>query len=348
MVVRKNISLESSHIKKIESLTAKHNGNLSAAIRDAIDLTDVAIHRYGSVEEAIIKITSEKKSFDGMEESILAGKNILISRPIFLWMLRSTKGFPMEKEIIEEVLDPLKIKTISDLDAKINELSIESGLNCQISLFCMDDINPTTATITISGENEFYRDFVAQLAVMFLAYNKGLDIEIVHKRATSTRIDLKLRENGTQPVSSIKHFGYLRDAMKEFRLNEEFWTNLFEIFSSVNYNIASLYKVNYEELLAGNSLMDAGLFESISKKHLSSIKHTDFLELLKKTEESLMIIDKLEILDNSINIYHNFKTEKALQNIRDYFISLLKANGHEYEAKYSSSLLILTHVCCQG
>ena len=55
MVIRKNISLESSHIKKIESLTTKHNGNLSAAIRDAIDLTDVSLRRYGSVEEAISK-----------------------------------------------------------------------------------------------------------------------------------------------------------------------------------------------------------------------------------------------------------------------------------------------------
>lgn len=348
MVIRKNISLEPSHIKKIEYLTNRHNGNLSAAIRDAIDIADVSLRRYGSVEEAISKITSEKKNFDGMEESIMTGKNILLSRPIFLWMLRSTKGFPMEKEIIEEVLDPLKITTISDLDAKINKLSIESGLNCQISLFCMDDVNPVTATITISGENEYYRDFMAQLVVMFLAYNKGLDIEVIHKRATSTRIDLKLREKGTQPESSIRNFGYLRDAIKEFRTKEEFWTNLFKIFGSVNYNMTSLYKGNYEELLEGNILTDAGLFESISKKHISNIPHREFLELLKKTEESLMLIDKIEILENSINIYHNFKNERSLQNIRDYFLSLLKANGHEYEAKYSTSLIVLNHICCRS
>lgn len=348
MVVRKNISLEPNHIKKLESLILKHNGNLSAAIRDAIDVTDASLHRYGSVEEAIARIASDKKNLNGMEESIESGKNVLLSKPIFLWMLKSTKGIPLENEIFEEVLDPLKITTISELDTKINKISTESGWNCQVSLFCMDDINPATATVTITGDNEFYRDFVAHLVIMFLAINKGLDIEVVHKRATSTRIDLKNRDKGTQPVAAMNYFGYLKDAMREFKSREEFWKNLAEIYSSVNYNMVSLYRGNYEELLASNSLMDAGMFESISKKHIASIPHRDFLKLLKKTEESLLIIDKIEILENGINIYHNYKNEKAILNIRDYYISLMKANGHKYEAKYSTSLIVLDHICCNS
>jgi hypothetical protein len=348
MVVRKNISLEPIHIKKLESLISKHNGNLSAAIRDAIDITDASLHRYGSVEEAIAKIAADTKNLTGREESIESGRNVLLSKPIFLWMLKSTKGIPLENEIFEEVLDPLKITTISELDTKINEISRESGWNCQVSLFCMDDISPATATVTIAGDNEFYRDFVAHLVIMFLAINKGLDIEVVHKRATSTRIDLKHREKGTQPVAAIKYFGYLKDTMMEFKSREEFWKNLVEIYSSVNYNMVSLYKGNYEELLSSNSLMDAGIFESISKKHIGSIPHKDFLKLLKKTEESLLIIDKIEILGNGINIYHNYRNEKAIQNIRDYYISLMKANGHEYKAKYSKSLIVLDHICCNS
>jgi len=78
----------------------------------------------------------------------------------------------------------------------------------------MDDINPATATVTITGDNELYRDFVAHLVIMFLAINKGLDIEVVHKRATSTRIDLKNRDKGTQPVAAMNYFGYLKDAMR--------------------------------------------------------------------------------------------------------------------------------------
>jgi len=136
--------------------------------------------------------------------------------------------------------------------------------------------------------------------------------------------------------------------MNEFRSREEFWKNLMEMYSSVNYNMVSIYKGNYEEMLAGNSLMDDVIFESISKKHIASIPHPDFLKLLKKAEESRMIVDKIEILENGINIYHNYKNEKAIQKIRDNYISLLRANGHEYEAKYSTSLIVLNHVCCKS
>lgn len=347
MVVRKNISLEQSHLKKLESLTQKHNGNLSAAIRDAIDITDASLRRYNTFEEALSRINADKKELTSREESIESGKNILIGRPIFLWMLKWTKGIPIEKEIIDELLDPLKIITISELDKKINELSSDSGWNCKVSLFCMDDINPSTATVAIEGDNELYRDFLAQLVVMFLAYNKGLDIDVIHKRATAVRIDLKSGEKGTQPLVTKQHFGNLKDVMNEFRSKEDFWRNLVEIYGSVNYNMVSVYKDNYEELLACDTPHDVRIFESLSKKHIASIPHPEFLKLLKKADESLLIIDKIEILENGINVYHSYKNEKAIQKIRDYYLSILRANGHEYEAKYSTSLIVLNHVCCR-
>ncbi len=348
MVVRKNISFESIHLKKLEPLTVKHNGNLSAAIRDAIDIAEASLHRYGSAQEAISKIQSNEKNLTGREQSIDSGKNILLSRPVFLWLLRSTKGIPLQNEIFEEVLDPLKIVTISDLDRKVNELCRESGWNCQVSLFCMDDINPHTISVTMTGDDELCRDFVAQMVVMFLANNKEMDIEAIHKRATATRIDMKRRESGTQPSAARKYFGYLGDTLNEFKSKEEFWKELIEIYRAVNYNMVSLYKGNYEELLASDSHNDAGLFESISKKHISSIPHQDFLKLLKKTEESMLIVDKIEIIHNGINIYHSYRNEKAIKHIRDYYMSLLKANGHEYEAKYSTSLIVLNHICCKN
>ncbi len=346
MVIRKNISLEQSYLKKLELLTNKHNGNLSAAIRDAIDIADAALKKYGSYEEALSKINSGKKDLTGREESITSGRNVLINRPVFLWLLKWTKGIPLESEVFEEMLDPLKIRTISELDKKINELSSESGWNCQVSIFCMDDINPTTATLTVTGENEFYRDFVSQLVAMFLVNNKVLDIDVVHKRATTTRIDFKGREKEMPPLNALSYFGYLKGVMSEFRSREEFWKNLVEIYRSLKYNMITVYRGSYEELLTGNMDADAIIFESISKKHIASIPHQEFLKMLKKIEESVLRVDKIEILENSINIYHSYKKEKAIQKMQDYFVSLLRENGHEYNAKYSSSLIVLNHVCC--
>src|SRR5574337_1976999 len=182
---------------------------------------------------------------------------------------------------------------------------------------------------------------------MFLVYNKNLDIDVVHKRASTIRIDLRSREEGTQPLAAKRHFGYLKDIMWELREKHDFWINLIEIYSSLDYNIVSLSRDDYEELLCGNITNNAGILESLSKRHISGVPHPEFLKLLKKTHESLQIVNKIEIFDRSINIYHSYKNEKAIQKIQGYYLSLLKANGHEYEAKYSSSLIVLNHVCCQ-
>ena len=347
MVVRKNISLEGSHLKKLEPLIKRHSGNLSAAIRDAVDITEAALHRYGTVEKALSNITADKKELTAREKSIESGKNVLLSSPIFLWLIKNSRGLTLDKEIPDEILDPLKIIMISDLDKHINELCSESGWNCKISIFSMDNITPETVTVAVAGDNEYYRDFLSQLVVMFLVYNKGLDIEAVHRRATTIRIDLKTRGEGVQPLAAKEHFGYLEDVMDEFRSRQDFWKALVEIYRSVNYNMVSLDRDHYEGLLASNIPLDTAVFESISKKHISNIPHSLFLKLLKKIHESQRIVDRIEVFDGNINIYHNYKNEKAIQTIRDYYLSLLKANGHEYEAKYSTSLIVLTHVCCK-
>ena len=49
MVIRKNISLEDEDISKLNKLVEINGGNTSAAIRDAIDISDAALRRYGSV-----------------------------------------------------------------------------------------------------------------------------------------------------------------------------------------------------------------------------------------------------------------------------------------------------------
>lgn len=348
MVVRKNISLEQVHLKKLDLLTEKHEGNLSAAIRDAIDITEAALVRYGTVEEAIVGIKKEKTELTSREKSIESGKNVLVAIPLFQWLLRWTKGIPLNIEIINELLDPLKINTISALDKEINTICRESGMGCEVSIFSMDDINPQNVTVTITGENELYRALLSQMVVLFLSQNKGLDIDVVHKRSTGVRLDLKKMEPGAQAIGIKKHFGYLKETVDEFKTKEQFWRNMIEIFRSVDYNMVSLYKDHYEDLLTCNTPFDPGMFESISKKHIKSIPHAEFLLLVKKVHESLQLVDKIEIVNNDINIYHKYKNENAMQKIREYYLALLKANGHEYEAKCSTSLIVLNHICCKG
>ena len=346
MVIRKNISLEDEDISKLDKLVEMNGGNTSAAIRDAIEISDAALQRYGSVKSALSEISSSKKEITSREHSIETGENVLLSSPIFKWMLKGTKGRLLDKAILNELFDPLKIKTTSELDALVNVLINESGWNCNVSIYCKDNLNPKTATVEIKGDHESYRDFVAQLVVMFLVRNKNLDIDTVHRRATSIRIDLKSRAEGTEPESANKHFGNLADILEECILKESFWKDLIRIYHSVNYHMVFIYKDHYEALLACNTTPDTGMFESISKKHIKSIPHPEFLNLLKNSHEAMRIIEKIEISNNGLTVYHDYNNEKAIKKLMDYYVLTLKANGHEYKAEYSTSLITLKHVCC--
>lgn len=105
----------------------------------------------------------------------------------------------------------------------------------------MDNLNPSTVTLVIKGDNEHYRDFLAHLVVMFLVYHKNLDIETLHRRATALRIDLKYRQERTQPIGAIKHFGYLKEIIEEFYSRNYLWKAFAKLFSSVNYNMVVLH-----------------------------------------------------------------------------------------------------------
>ncbi|PKN05916.1 MAG: hypothetical protein CVU72_07145, partial [Deltaproteobacteria bacterium HGW-Deltaproteobacteria-7] len=104
MVIRKNISLEEEYINKLEKLVEINGGNLSAAIRDAIVISDAALRRYGSVDSSISGISSSEKEITSREHSIETGENVLLSSPIFAWMLKGTKGMLLDKELLNELL----------------------------------------------------------------------------------------------------------------------------------------------------------------------------------------------------------------------------------------------------
>ncbi len=341
MIVRKNVSLDESYLNKIKPLLNAHEGNLSAAIRDAIDLTYTAVKEYGSFEAAQEALNSPQKRLSPIEESVQQGESVVLNRPFFLWLLKSARGLLIDLEIVEELLEPGQLKTISDLDRRMNTLSREWGWDIEVSIYTMDNLNPQTATLSVSGSSELIREFAAQCVSLFLHHYKGLLIENLHRRASSIRVDYSKKGRTVKEC-----FGSLQDRAVELQHREDFWTNLIKIYQTLNYDLVVLQREHYENLLLGRTPRDTRLFESLTGNHLDQIPHQTFLETLKKVQETMQIADKIEILPDGINIYHNYKDETAISKLKNYYLELLAENGHTYDAKCSSSLIILKHTCC--
>ena len=66
MLIRKNISLDDKYLKKLQPLLDANNGNLSAAVRDTIEIADTALN-HKSIDEAI-KFLKETPAKEELKE----------------------------------------------------------------------------------------------------------------------------------------------------------------------------------------------------------------------------------------------------------------------------------------
>ncbi|WP_243684697.1 hypothetical protein [Methanosarcina barkeri] len=86
MLIRKNISLDDKYLKKLQPLLDANNGNLSAAVRDTIEVADTALLYHKSIDEAI-RFLKETPAKEELNETIQNGENIVINKTMLEWLL---------------------------------------------------------------------------------------------------------------------------------------------------------------------------------------------------------------------------------------------------------------------
>src|SRR5574341_1460949 len=108
MILRKNISLNEEYLKKLDPLMQKHGGNLSAVIREVIDLADAAFQDPDSVKRLISGLKQEQN----------------LTSATIIWALKNLAGrFPGE-ETVQDIISN-NIPTLSLLEERLNELGSE-------------------------------------------------------------------------------------------------------------------------------------------------------------------------------------------------------------------------------
>ncbi|MDF1557134.1 MAG: hypothetical protein P1P80_02985 [ANME-2 cluster archaeon] len=345
MVLRKNIALEKHHLTMLEPLLEKNDDNFSAAVRDAIEFANKALTQFETLEEATKHLGNKQLELSPLEKTIKSGNNVVVSYPTLLWFLKYTRGILIDREILDEILDPLHINGISDLDQKINTICQDFGWQVKVSLFSMDYLNPKSVTLMVKEGTESLREFVSLIIAQFFARNMNLDVEIIHKRATSVRIDFKRNEPGARFEGLEKYFGYDHEVLNEFLKKPTFWRTLVTIHMATNYNIISMCRDNFENVLGNKPIQNVNTIESFVMKHISDIPYQEFIETIKLLHENMGIVEKIEYSGtDSIKIYHDYKDEDAIGPLTDFYIYILEANGQHFTAKYSTSLIILERI----
>ena len=225
-MIRKNISLYEKDLKKLAPLLEKHEGNLSAAVREMIAFVDFMAQKFGSLEEA-----------RRLEKRV---KGICIPQLMLNWFLTCTDACLPTEESIESVEELLPLHTLTDLESfSIFGFSVTSTVES-------DDLrNPTRAAVQVTGER-LQAEFVAKLSACALAKQRSLGVEAVDRQTAG--ITVRLRKQGGPAEAAytairdslLTHFGERHIMMQELLARPKFWNDV--VTSSLDWNTLQRYR----------------------------------------------------------------------------------------------------------
>lgn len=167
-MLRKNVSISDTHLKMLDPLLKKHQGNLSAAMRDIIDFTGFVTENMGSLETA--KDLFKEKNH-AMEQTRNRIYGITIPLTLFRWLLSNRKSSlpPLDEAI--QLFSQQNINSY-DLNALNKVLNEEiSFLNWPISVNISNENGQIS--IQITGIDPEINSFYAKIITIYFSNNRN-------------------------------------------------------------------------------------------------------------------------------------------------------------------------------
>jgi len=346
MLIRKNISLDDKYLKKLQPLLDANDGNLSAAVRDTIEVADIALEYHKSIDEAI-RFLKETPAKEVLNDTIQNGENTVINKTMLEWLFRYTKGRLTDEELVNELINPFEIQDMKQLEEYLNRVSRTYQWTIRTSIKCEDIHNPESALVLLSNATVNSRDFFAQLIAHFLARWKQLDVEHIFRRSNSTQISFK--KNPSMSSNEImpgirKHFGYLDIVCKELDDNTEFWTQLMYTYNIERFNLVTLHRSQFEIFATGEVPNPTKILERLCKQSVCDMTLPDLLIHFRRMYLATQLVKNIEVClepgRESVTIFHDFKNEKFIHNLGEYFSNIFIENGTPFETSSYASMIV--------
>jgi predicted hydrocarbon binding protein len=294
----------------------RHNGNFSAAIRDIIENSE----RYG-----------------------LPTNVCTVDDNLLNWLMDNINGRLIPDNILNDILDPRFLSSFKTFENYIHQKIKELNWNIDLILKYDNDINPTNLMIEIKGPSKKIK-FVSLLLCQYLSNNlKNFEIKYVNRLDNSIKIEMQKSDQKISKESLINHFGDKEEVIDHITKNPIFWKSIIHKHIVSNYNMITVHRNYFEDLLANKIPMGEIMIENIAKKPVQDINIKEMLLLIKEVYETSRVIDRVDIWNENITIYHSFRSLEAIDKIKKSLIMLLESSGHLYDAHVTSNMLILKH-----
>jgi hypothetical protein len=336
--------MEDTHLKKLQPFLDKNNGNLSAAIRDAIELADAALEGHESVEDALEYFTEGSAKYPEVRNNLIeSGECILISQLSFRWFIENTHGILVADELVSELFNPYRIKSLSDLLEYLNNRSRNHGWGIEGSLSNWEE--DRTEVIVLEHGEPSLRVFLAEALSIFLGRYLNLDVSFVQRKSNSILIFLKEYKSDTEiPPGVRKNFGILDYTFKEIKSRPDFWTTLVERYILHRYERVNLNKDIFEVFLSGEVPDITSFFEAFAGKSIREIPLSELFVICEKVISVTQLVSEIERTSENgemnLKIRHQFSDEKAILKLVELFSKVFRAAGHAFEVRTISNLII--------
>lgn len=343
-MVRKNVSMEDTHLQKLQPFLDKNNGNLSAAIRDAIELADAALEGHESVEDALEYFTEGSAKYPEMRNNLIeSGECILISQLSFRWLIENTDGILVADELVSELFNPYQIKSTSDLLDYLNKRSRTHGWGIEASLINWEE--DRTEVIVLEHGDPSLRAFLAEALSIFLGRYLNLDVSFVHRKSNSILIFLKeYKSDAEVPPGIRKNFGTLDYTFKEIKSRPDFWTTLVERYMMHRYERVNLNRDVFEVFLSGGVPDITSFFEAFAGKPIREIPLSELFIICKKVISVTQLVSEIERTSEGgkmhVKIRHQFSDENVILKLVELFSKVFRAAGYIFEVRTISNLII--------
>lgn len=318
MNIIRHISLEDEYIEKLKPYVEKHGGNFGAALRDLINRA---------------------------EESDARKNSSIIDHVLLNWILNEIDDKLIPPEILDAFIDPGMINSMDGLERYINKRFGEpewGALTLKYDAYMF----PGEVLLEIS-DNSRKGKFMASILSQYLVKNSPahmpLEVKSVIRSSEGIKVGLSASNKKDALKSLETFFGMTDGLVKTVRSRPAFWTALINRHILSNFNMVTIHRNYFEDLLADKIPAGEITIEDLAKKPIQEIPLKEMLVLIKEVYETSRIVDRVEIDNDEIILFHNYRTKEAIDKLKKSTAALLEANGHLYDAKSSANILILTH-----
>ncbi|PWB52140.1 MAG: hypothetical protein C3F06_08975 [Candidatus Methanoperedenaceae archaeon] len=318
MNITRHISLEDEYVEKLKPYVDKHDGNFGAALRDMI---------------------SRAGKYDTLNSSA-------IDNSLLNWILKENDEKLVPSDILNEFIDPVMMNSMDNLEIYLNRRFGELKWGVHITLNYDNDLLPGEVLMEISGDHQKIR-FITSLLTQYLVINSLRHIPLEVRSVINTNKGIKVELSGSNNkdalISLETFFGKTDELIRTVKSYPAFWKAIVNRHLLSNYNMVTVHKNYFEDLLDGKIPEWEVTIENHAKKPIREIPLKDMLALMKEVFETSRIVDRVEIDKDTMILFHSYRSKGAIEKLRKSCHALLEANGHMYDARATANIIIMTH-----